>query len=217
MNFKRTLCAGAAALSLVASGAQAATLSLVASTNHIAVGNQVTVDVVISGLDAINEIVSGYDLNVGYNTALLALVDGNAITAYLTPLGGFANTIANQDLDDSDGDLGGDATSFLTDAELDALQGDSWTLMRFVFTGLTDGATSLNFGADPDFQRLVTGRLDPQAGIAGVLDLTYQGTCIAVGTGDCNNRVPEPETYGLAAIALLGAGLARRRSSFKKP
>ncbi|MBN8503946.1 MAG: PEP-CTERM sorting domain-containing protein [Burkholderiales bacterium] len=211
MNFKKTFCAGAAALSLVAGGAQAATLSLVASANQVAIDDFVTVDVVITGLDAINEIVSGYDLNVGYNTALL---EWSVITTYFGPLGGFDNVLWGLDSDDSDGDIGGDATSFLTDGELDVLQGDSWTLMSFMFKGKADGATFLNFGADPDFQRLVTGRLN-QDDEAGVLNLTYQGTCIAVGTGDCNNRVPEPETYGLAAIALLGAGLARRRQVAK--
>ncbi|WP_374658207.1 cohesin domain-containing protein [Inhella sp.] len=213
MNFKKTFCAGAAALSLVAGGAQAATLSLVASANQVAVGSNVTVDVVISGLDAIGEIVSGFDLNVGYNTSVLGWSVIN-LAPGVESLGGESNVLFGFDTNATDGDIGGDVTSFLTDGELDALQGDTLTLMRFVFTGSTDGVSFLNFGANPDFQRLVTGRLN-QDDEAGVLNLTYQGTCIAVGTGDCNNRVPEPETYGLAAIALLGAGLARRRQVAK--
>ncbi len=211
MNLKHTLTAIAAALSLTGA-AQAATLTIVPSSTSVAVGGSVSVDLVLSGLDAIGQIVSGYDLNIAYNTALLSW---NVITNQVDPLGGLGNVLFGFDGDDSDGKIGGDVTSFLTDDELDALQGDSVTLMSITFTGLADGAAFLSFGADPDFERLVTGRLD-QFGIAQVLDLTYQGTCIAVGTGDCNNRVPEPESYGLAAIALLGAGLARRRQGAKK-
>lgn len=211
MNLKHTLTAVAAALSL-AGAAQAATLTIVPSSTSVAVGGSVSVNLVLSGLDAIGQIASGYDLNIAYNTALLSW---NVITNQVDPLGGLGNVMFGFDVDDSDGKIGGDATSFLTDPELDALQGDSVTLMSFTFTALADGAAFINFGADPDFERLVTGRLD-QFGIAQVLDLTYQGTCIAIGTGDCNNRVPEPESYGLAAIALLGAGLARRRQVVKK-
>jgi hypothetical protein len=124
------------------------------------------------------------------------------------------NTLFGFDADDSDAKVGGDVTSFLDDDDLDALQGDSFTLMRLTFKGQAQGVSFLNFGTDPDLERLVTGRL-LQSGIAGVLDLEYRGACVAVGDVNCPGQVPEPATYGLAGLALLGCGIAttRRRRS----
>jgi len=43
-----------------------------------------------------------------------------------------------------------------------------------------------------------------------LIDATSQNGSICVG-GNCDNNVPEPGTYGLAAVALLAAGAATRR------
>ena len=206
----------AAALALAAAGlssAQAAPmLSILPAQSNIAVNDFITVDIVISGLTGINEIVSGFDLNVSFNMGML-----QATFIELTPgivaLGG-VNTLFGFDADDSDAKVGGDVTSFLDDDDLDALQGDSFTLMRLTFKGQAQGVSFLNFGTDPDLERLVTGRL-LQSGIAGVLDLEYRGACVAVGDATCPGQVPEPATYGLAGLALLGCGIAttRRRRS----
>ncbi|MCE2915688.1 MAG: PEP-CTERM sorting domain-containing protein, partial [Rubrivivax sp.] len=180
--------------------------------SNVAVNGFITVDIVISGLTGINEIVSGFDLNVSFNMGML-----QATFIELTPgivaLGG-VNTLFGFDADDSDAKVGGDVTSFLDDDDLDALQGDSFTLMRLTFKGQAQGVSFLNFGTDPDLERLVTGRL-LQSGIAGVLDLEYRGACVAVGDATCPGQVPEPATYGLAGLALLGCGIAttRRRRS----
>jgi hypothetical protein len=206
----------AAALALAAAGlssAQAAPmLSILPAQSNVAVNGFITVDIVISGLTGINEIVSGFDLNVSFNMGML-----QATFIELTPgivaLGG-VNTLFGFDADDSDAKVGGDVTSFLDDDDLDALQGDSFTLMRLTFKGQAQGVSFLNFGTDPDLERLVTGRL-LQSGIAGVLDLEYRGACVAVGDATCPGQVPEPATYGLAGLALLGCGIAttRRRRS----
>jgi hypothetical protein len=206
----------AAALALAAAGlssAQAAPmLSILPAQSNVAVNGFITVDIVISGLTGINEIVSGFDLNVSFNMGML-----QATFIELTPgivaLGG-VNTLFGFDADDSDAKVGGDVTSFLDDDDLDALQGDSFTLMRLTFKGQAQGVSFLNFGTDPDLERLVTGRL-LQSGIAGVLDLEYRGACVAVGDVNCPGQVPEPATYGLAGLALLGCGIAttRRRRS----
>ncbi|MCE2915613.1 MAG: PEP-CTERM sorting domain-containing protein [Rubrivivax sp.] len=207
----------AAALALAAAGlssAQAAPmLSILPAQSNVAVNGFITVDIVISGLTGINEIVSGFDLNVSYDTSLLrwSVID---LDPGLNVMGGVGNALFGFDGDDSDGKIGGDVTSFLEDDDLDALQGDSFTLMSISFQGIAQGVSFLNFGTDPDLERLVTGRL-LQSGIAGVLDLEYRGACIAVGDVNCPGQVPEPATYGLAGLALLGCGIAttRRRRS----
>ena len=62
----------------------------------------------------------------------------------------------------------------------------------------------LGLGADLDIERNFVGR-----GFQ-TLPISVEGACIAVGTGSCDNAVPEPSSYGLAAIALLAAGAAGR-------
>ena len=201
-----------AALTLATAGLSSAwaapVLSIVPAQSSVALNGLVTVDIVISGLTGVNEIVSGFDLNVSFNTGVLSwrTID---LTPATIALGGSGNVLLAFDADDSDGKIGGDMTSFLADDDLDALQGDSFTLMSLQFEGVQNGVSFLDFGADPDFERLVTGRLEA-SGIAGVLNLQYTGACVAVGTGSCTqNPIPEPATFGLAGLALLGCGLTR--------
>lgn len=208
MKFHRIAAAAILGMSGLTSALAAPTLSILPAQQTVAIGDFVAVDVVISGLNSVGEIVSGYDLNLLYNPGVLNI---SVITQFLTPFGGFSNVLVDASADQAAGNAGGDVTSFLTDDELDGLQGDSFTLLRFGFVGTADGVSLLNFGADPDFARLVTGRLDG-GGIAGMLDLSYVGACIAVGTGSCPTvSVPEPASYGLAGLALLGCGLATTR------
>ena len=200
-----------AALTLATAGLSSAwaapVLSIVPAQSSIALNGFVTVDIVISGLTGVNEIVSGFDLNVSFNTGVLrwSSIDLQPATDAM----GGSSTLFGFDTDDTDGKIGGDITSFLGDDDLDALQGDSFTLMTLTFQGIADGVSFLDFGADPDVERLVTGRLEA-SGIAGVLNLQYTGACVAVGTGSCTqNPIPEPATFGLAGLALLGCGLTR--------
>jgi hypothetical protein len=161
----------------------------------------------IVGLDA--EILSASDINMLFNNSVLdnTLVTHSAIP---TQFGAFPDD-AYIDTTFGVGDTGVIDGSLLDDATLAGMQDNAFTVLTFGFTGVGNGSTFVNLGLDPDFQRNFTG-LD-----FGTLGVTVNGACIAVGTGDCGQgpQIPEPASFGLAALGLLAlgaAGRARRRT-----
>lgn len=193
------------ALPMAASAAL--TLSINPATQNVAQGGTVSFDVTISGLQSagVDEIVSVFDLNVLFDSALLG-TPASVIWNSFPQMGGAG--LAEWFVDFNPGNLGVDAFSYLTDDDdLMALQSDSFVLFTADLTAaMMDGVTTLSFGPDPDFDRLVVGRN------ATPLDLTYVGACVSVGAASCN-RVPEPTSYALvlAALAISGAATRRRR------
>jgi PEP-CTERM motif len=198
-----TLALAVASLLPVAAQA-AAVLSLTPASQATAVGGTVSVAVVISGLSSVSQIVSAFDLNVLYNATLLGQ-NGVASFSAEASMGGPTNAVFDT-LGTASGDAAGNAFTFSSDADLVALQGDSFTLFTMNFTGLSAGAAFLDFGAGPLFNRLVVGKN------GGKLDLTYVGACVAVGGATCATTVPEPTSYGLVALALFAAGVASRKA-----
>lgn len=115
--------------------------------------------------------------------------------------------------------------AFKSDADLDALQGDSFVLSTAFFTGIANGSSNISFGPDPITECSVLGpnRLS--------LGQTTLGICVAVGSGSCPKlAVPEPSYTAAGApvndgpghrgtpatmvgrdSALTGTHLARRR------
>lgn len=200
---KKSLAALTVAAAFVPALASAApTLSILPAVQTANVGDFVTVNVQISGLQAIDEVVSAFDLNLLYDPLLLSwtVIDaGPGVDA----MGGSGNVIGG--FDTTNGAAGADLTSLLTnDDDLVPLQSDPQVLLAFTFKADADGAAYLDFGPDVDFQRLVVGRN------ALPLNLNYQGACIAIGNAECRNTVPEPATYALVSMALLAGGLASR-------
>ncbi len=171
------------------------------SSTQIAVGGTVNIDIYISGLD--DEVLSAYDLNLLWDPGV---VHFTLFTQYLGQFGSSMFGFGDPDNTPvSQGNAGAWVNSMEEDDWLVANQDDSFLLFSIQMTGMADGATTLAFGPDADFQRLFIGLN------AEVLDVQLGSACIAVGNGSCDNRVPEPAGYGLAAIALLGAGWARRQ------
>lgn len=205
---KKTLSALALAAGtlLVAAPASAAIVfSFAPSSTHINVGDSVTIDatLTLSGADE-SEILSAFDLNFLYNASIL---NWQVITipSYLgDDMGLDNNGLPN-------GNLGFDNSSLESDDDLAALQANSILMFTFQLKGKADGTTNFTLGGDPDYERNFVGR--------GYESLTVDvgSVCIVVGTGDCGQgpQIPEPASFGLAALGLLAlgaAGRARRRT-----
>lgn len=175
----------------------AVVVSFVPSATQVAVGDTVSVDMNIAGLDA--EILSAFDIDAVFNGSVL----GNTAVSFLdAQFGGAADSFF---VSTSGGNLTDAAGgSFLDDAALAAQQADSFTMLRFSFTGLADGASIVSLGSAPDFARNFVGR-DAQS-----LAVQVGSVCIAVGNGSCDtNAVPEPDAIGLGMLALVGALTSR--------
>jgi MYXO-CTERM domain-containing protein len=194
-KFVAQLVAAVAALSPL--WASATILSLSPSTQTAAVGDTVTVDVVVSGLTAAGQVVSAFDINVLYSNLLLsASPSGFKAEAQM---GGLASGDAVfDDLGTGTGVNAGFGYSLLSDADLQGLQGDGFTLFSMSFIAVSDGAALLSFAGAPDFDRLLVGLQ------AADLNINVADACVAIGTGSCN-AVPEPSSYNLALGALAGA------------
>ena len=199
----------AAGLLLAAVPASAAIMvSFAPSSTHINVGDDVNIDVSISGLGA--EILSAVDINF--------LFTGGAAPWTVADFGGMNNAFNLGNPGDSyfffdmilPGNLGIIAGSLLDDATLAAGQADSFLLGTITLHGTADGVTHIAFGPDADFEHNFVG-LD-----ATSLNVALGTACIAVGTGSCEGGpAPEPASLwliGLALLAAVAAGRPRRRT-----
>lgn len=211
---KKLLAAFGLSLGLLLNAAPASgniVVTFTPSSQHVNVGDTVSIDVSISGLAA--EILSAFDLNFRYNPLILGpnlSVDG---TSAFAQLGGAFGTPPIFVFDSLvNGDLGIQASALDPDATLAANQADSFLLFHFELTGLTDGVTLFGLGGDLDFERNFVG-LD-----ATSLQVDIGSACVAVGTGVCL-AAPEPSTralLGLALAAAMASALRRRRSRLAK-
>jgi MYXO-CTERM domain-containing protein len=179
-------------------------LSISPNPASVTVGGTTVMDVNVSGLTTAGEIVSGFDLDLHFNGALL----GASAVDYNFGLFGGSGSVFS-DVTYGAGLLQVFLTSDLLDDDIAALQGDVIRLFSFTLTGMADGSSLISFGADPDFERAVLGR-----GLE-LLNNDVAGACVAVGDGTCR-QVPEPRTdalLGLAMLAMLAATGWRRRQS----
>ena len=194
-----------AAAACVATPAGAAiTLTFAPSSTHINVGDTVDVTATISGLGA--EILSAFDLNFQWNSAIANWTFFSHASGCdnLGPAWGGLSDCAFDSL--AQGNVGIIDFSWEDDADIAANQADSFVIATMTLIGVADGVTTLTLGADPDYERNFVGLG------ASTLQVLVGDACIAVGTGSCNGgNVPEPATFGLAGLALLAAGAAGRR------
>ena len=196
------LASSAVLCALPASAAIVVTVS--PSSQHVNVGDTVTINVSISGLGT--EILSAIDLDMLFNSGVLG--DPRSIAIVDTEFGATpADSFFDVFFGLGDSEIRGG--SLLLDDDLAAIQTDGgFQFLSYSFKALADGFSFLNYGPDLDFQRNFTGRN------AAMLAVTVQGACVSVGqVTDCS-RVPEPTSISLAGLALLGVfatGALRRR------
>lgn len=197
---RHTIIVGMLAGLLAATSAQAAlTVGFSPTSNSATVGNALSYDVRISDLGA--EILSTFDISVSYNTALLGLssvVYGSGLN-----LGNLADSVQF-----NSGTVNVTETSLLLDSALLAGQANDFVLFTLNFSGLAAGTTALGLtlnalGGHTEldaFGQPITTPLTA-ATVDGRAEITAGG----------GGTVPEPASYGLAGLALLGLLVSRRR------
>lgn len=197
---QRTLGAALLSLGLAAAPAHALSISVVPSTTSAESGAAVSMSIVVDGLDAANEIVGAFDLDLVYDATLFDFGAATFGSAFGDPSLRFEDAIA------SPGRIDLFLLTFLFDDELAALQGDSVTLATLGFVARAPGSGTF--------------ALDPQAA-PGIAVNGYDAALLAFDAVNAATvrvtppvNVPEPSSALLAALGLfgvLGARAARRR------
>ena len=188
----------ALAAGIFASSAAALRIDLLPVTSTVDVKDSTTLSVVVSGLDAANEIVSSFDLSITYDAAI---VDASTVQ-FGTLLGGPADSLRVADLG-TPGSIFLAEVSVLSDADLVALQGDTVTLGLLTFLGVDVGISSIQFASV-----LLSGREDPNAsGFPTELAPDIGGARIIV---EPAAPVPEPGSTLLLLTAFALCAVFRR-------
>lgn len=168
------------------------------------VGDTVDVDVVVSGLWEANEIVSTYDLFIGY--------DASVLNASSVSFGPYLDDFLYPPIQFEDFSIAGSVNfgeiSFLFDDELAALQPDSFTLATISFNAIASGSSELIFQPHPFF-----GVIDVKGRDAQILSLDA-GTGL-INVMDSPVSVPEPTSLLLVLAGLLLLTMSSHHISFR--
>jgi PEP-CTERM motif len=204
-----------AAVALLGAGlvgtAEASVISVIPSTQTIALGGTATVDIVLSGLAA-GETVGAFSFLLGFNNSILGTPDSFVANP--------DNKMGAVPLDASPGFAAGGgsplsvfyfADGVISEPALKALEGTGFRLATVAFTGLSEGSSPLTLSISP----LAGVFLSDYSGLGVVPATAVNGSvCVdnpATPGNPCGpSAIPEPATLSLL-VAGLGAVVARRR------
>jgi hypothetical protein len=183
----------------VATPAQAIVIGFDPSSQTVAPGASVDVELTVSGLgDFAPDSLSVFDLDVSFDPAVLsfsAVAFGDPVLGDQLDLFGFGSFT---DVVSGVGVVNLLELSFDLPGDLDTLQAGSFTLATLTFDALAVGTSALSVAINA----LGDSFGDP-------LDATLAGGSVTVNAAVA---MPEPGTLWLLAIGLLGLGLLRRRA-----
>lgn len=195
---------GAAAALTLSASAQALVIGFAPPAQNLFAGQTASVDLVLSGLTAQNQIVSGFDIDVAYTgdpTVIfvdgvygdgLGIVDIDTISFTPTATGGVVELFNS---------------SFLSDADLGARQGDSVVLATLRFRSNVPITSQLSINYNPATD--ITGFQDPGSPNVFPTQL-IPGPADGSITWIQRNGTPVPAPGTLWLLALPIAWLSRR-------
>ena len=183
--------------------AEAITIGLQPAATTVDVGDTLTLDVVISGLDSAGEIVSAFDLDVTFDQTMLQAT-GVAFSDFLGDPTSF-EALADAVL--IPGRIDFWEISLLSDSDLLSRQPGSFALATLSFQAVGVGTTSLLF--DP----ITAPGIDVKGLSANRLDLDASGASITV-TGQ-PNPIAEPSTIWLWLLGFCALCLKTASENIK--
>lgn len=184
--------------------ASALRLDLMPADSTIALSGSVPLSLVVSGLNADSQNVSAYDILLAFNPAIINVTG----VVFGTGLGGPSDSIQGTD-PSVPGALQVFEVSFLLDAALAGLQGDSVTLAVLNFSGVGLGTSSVEFTSVT-----MVGKTDAN-GLPTTLEPALGGARVTV----VERPTPEPGSLLLLAVGLCALTVAARvrRAAIRDP